>query len=366
MDYYDFGLAGGLAAAGVDVVLHTCDETGAPPNEGYEVRFTYRAIYGDSPVWLRGLRYFRGSVTAVLSAVFERRRIVHLHLFHVGIPEFFNMCLARLLGRKIIITAHDVESFVNFLEKPVLRRFVYRISHAVIAHNSISREELIEKIGVDDDKIHIIRHGNFLDVIAPLPDATESRRRLGVPENSRVILYFGQIKQVKGVDILLRAMPRVISRFPNAVLLSGGKPWKMDFSGCQAIIDELGIGKHCIMHMRFIGPAELPYFFAAADVVVLPYRRIYQSGVVLLSMSYHKPVVVSDLPGMVEILTDGVDGYLFRRENPESLGARLCDAFSDDEARRAVAEAGYRRVRDHYDWGRTGRETRELYEEVLK
>lgn len=366
MDYYDFGLAGGLAAAGVDVVLHTCDETREPPGGGYEMRYTYRAIYGEAPAWLRGLRYFRGSVAAMLSAVIEGRRIVHLHMFHVSVPEFFNVCLARLLRRKVIITAHDVESFVRSLERPLLRRFVYRLSNAVIAHNRISRKELVENVGVDDGKTHIIRHGNFLDVVDPLPDAIEARRRLGVPEHARVILYFGQIKQVKGVDILLRALPRVIERFPDAVLLLGGKPWKMNFSEYQKIIDDLGIGAHCIKHMRFIGPDNLPYFFAASDIVVLPYRRIYQSGVVLLSMTYRKPVIAADLPGMVEIFTDGVDGYLFKREDPEALGQRLCEAFEDDAARAAVAEAGFRRVRDHYDWNHTGRATRRLYEEVLR
>ena len=365
MDYYDFGLAGGLAGAGIDVVLHTCDETRKPPNDGYEVRYSYRGIYGEAPAWLRGLRYFRGSLVAVLSAVRERRRIVHLHMFHVSVPEFFNVCLARLFGRRVVITAHDVRSFVRSLEKPTLRSVVYRLADAVVAHNRVSREELVEKIGVDDGKIRIIRHGNFLDVVAPLPDAAESRRRLGVPEKGRVILYFGQIKQVKGVDILLRAMPQVVSRYPDTHLLIGGKPWKMDFSEYQAIIDELGIGSHCIKHMRFIGPDWLPYFFAAADMVVLPYRRIYQSGVVLLSMSYRKPVIAADLPGMIEIITDGVDGYLFKSEDPAALGARLCDALEDDAARIEVGEAGYRRVRDHYDWARTGRQTRELYEEVL-
>lgn len=366
MDYYDFGLAGGLAAAGVDVVLYTCDETRRPPNPGYAVRYSYRGIYGDSPAWLRGLRYFRGTMTAMLSSVREGRKVVHLHLFHVGMPEFFNVCVARLFGRRVIITAHDVRSFVRSLEKPTLRNLVYRFADAVVAHNRISQQELIEQIGVDDGKIRLIRHGNFLDVVSPLPDAAQSRRRLGVPEQARVILYFGQIKQVKGVDILLRAMPKVIERYPNAVLLLGGKPWKMDFSEYQKIIDDLDIGAHCIKHMRFIGPSDLPDFFAASDAVVLPYRRIYQSGVVLLSMSYRKPVIAADLPGMVELITDGVDGYLFRQDDPDSLSRRLCDAFADDEARAEVAEAGFRRVRDHYDWNHTGRKTRRLYEEVLR
>ncbi|MGH8426812.1 MAG: glycosyltransferase family 4 protein [Gammaproteobacteria bacterium] len=365
MDYYDFGLARGLAAAGVDVILHTCDETEIPVGATFEVRHTYRGIYGEAPKWRRALNYIRGSFVALMSSVKEKRRVVHFHLFHIGVPELVNVAAARLLGRRVVITAHDVESFVGSLESPWMRRLVYRLAHGVIAHNGVSKHELLQHVGVEERKIRQIRHGNFLGVVPDLPDAELARDRCGVPRNARVILYFGQIKEVKGVDILLRAMPGVVAQFPDAVLLLAGKTWKTDFSYYQGLIDELGIAPSCVVHHRFIPPEELPDFFASADVIALPYRRIYQSGVILLSMSYGKAVVASDLPGFTEVLEDGVSGYVFKRENSDSLCEQLCLALADRNVRENMGTAALKRVVDHYDWDHSGRDTARLYEEIL-
>lgn len=364
MDYYDFGLARGLAVAGADVVLHTCDETQAPPDSTFEVRRTYRHIYGTDPVWIRGLRFLFGSLRALISSVFEGRRIVHFHFFHIGYPELLNISIARLLGRKIVITAHDVESFVESLENPRLRRYVYRSASGVIAHNNVSKKELVEQVGVKPERIHIIRHGNYLGLVPALIGTEEARSHFGIQKNAHVILYFGQIKDVKGLDILLNAMPEVIARYPDAMLLIGGKPWKTDFTGYEALIENLGIGAACVKRIRYILPEEVSLFFSAADVVVLPYRRIYQSGVVLKAMSYGKAVVVPDLPGMTELVNDDITGYIFKTGDPGSLAERLCSAFDSEERRKAIATAGHDLVSRQYNWERTGMETIELYREI--
>lgn len=366
MYYYDFGLARGLSGAGVDVVLHTCDETRIPDDAEYEVRCSYRKIYGDAPRALRGMRFLAGSLTAIFSTIPEKRRIIHFHFFHVGLPELLNFALAKLLGRKVVITAHDVSSFVDALERKRIRNFVYRKADMVVAHNEISRKELIEHVGVSDSRIRIVRHGNYLGLIPDLPSRAESRRHCGVPENAPVILNFGMIKRdVKGVDVVLRAMPGVLKRFPDAKLLIAGKPWQMDFSPYQQIIDELGIEGAVVKHIRRIEDEEVGHFFGSADVVVLPYRRIYQSGVILKTMTYGKAVVVSDLPGFLETVEDNVTGYVFKSGDSNSLAERLCDALADEAKRASVAEAGARHVRERYDWDQTGRETARLYEEIL-
>lgn len=366
MDYYDFGLARGLAAAGADVVLHTCDETQKPANANFRVRYSYRKIYGDSARAVRGLRFLCGTIAVLVSALLERRKVTHFHLFHAGVPELVNITLAKLFGRKIVITGHDVSSFVDSLEKPRIRKLVYRMADLVIAHNQISKSELIEKVDISESKIQIVRHGNYLGLVPELPPQAEARQRFGIREDAPTVLYFGQIKKdVKGVDVLLRAMPFVLRRLPDAKLLIAGKPWKMDFSPYQQIIDELGLEQSCVKQVRYIEPEEVGYFFSAADVVALPYRRIYQSGVILKAMTYGKAVVVSDLPGFLEVVEDGRTGFVFKSDDPESLGERLCAALGDDAKRDEVAKAGARHVFERFDWDQTGRETLGLYRRIL-
>lgn len=361
MDYYDFGLCGGLAAAGVDVVLHTCDETSFPDSVGFAVRHTYANIFGKAAAWRRGLHFVTGSFAAVLSAVREKRSIVHLHFFHVGVLSLMNVLLARIAGRRVVITAHDVESFVSSLEVPFMSRIAYRLAHRIIAHNSISKNELMARLRVPEEKIAVIPHGNYLHALRPLPPVEVARERLGIPAHAKLLLFFGQIKDVKGLDVLLNAMPSVLKYHPDTVLLIAGKPWKTDFAGYQARIDELGINDACFTHIRFIPDEDVPLYYGAADLVVLPYRRIYQSGVVLMAMSYGKAVLVSDIPGMLEVVRDQETGFVFRSGDVEDLVRKISTIFADQASVFSVAARGKRLMEEKYDWAVIGQQTKAVY-----
>ncbi len=365
MDYYDFGLCGGLAEAGVEVTLYTSDETSPSKASAYAVAFPYRRIYGKDPSWLRGLRYVSGSIRALADARLQRMRIAHFHFFHVGPLELFNVTLAKLLGLKVVITAHDVQSFVENLSVPWMVERAYRTADRIIAQSKVSAEELKTILDGDADKIDVIPHGNYLHVIGEVPSRGEARTRLGLPVTGRVLLFFGQIKEVKGLDVLLQAMPRVAQAYPDATLLIAGKEWKDNFGRYERMMEDLGIKGSCVSHIRYIPDAEVPHYYAAADVVVLPYRRIYQSGVLLMAMSYAKATVVSDLAGMTEVVTDGVEGYSFPAGDAEALADKLVGALSDPEGLRLVGERARVRARERHDWGEVGRATAACYRMTL-
>lgn len=364
MDYYDYGLCEGLAAAGVGVVLHTCDETVLHGDAAFDVRHTYRGVFGSSAAPLRGLRFLAGSIKALAHAVRENRKIVHLHYFRVGTLALLNVLLARLALRKVVITAHDVESFVSSLEVPLMSRVAYGLAHKIIAHNQISRAELISRLNVHPDKISVIPHGNYLHALRPLASRKAARELLGIPNDAKVLLFFGQIKTVKGLDILLKAMPAVLARHPDTVLLIAGKPWKTDYAEYQSLIEMLGIGHACKSHICYIHADQVAHYYGASDLVVLPYQRIYQSGVVLMAMSYGKPVMVSDLPGMVEVVTDGVDGFVFRRGDSQSLATQLNEVLAAPDLMTTVGMRGRVVVEKRYGWNAIGRDTANLYADI--
>lgn len=361
MDYYDFGLCGGLAAAGVDVVLHTCNETAIPDYVEFEVRHTYSNIFGKTAASRRGLRFVYGSARAIFATVREKREIVHLHFFHVSVLALMNVLVARLARRKVVITAHDVESFVSSLEVPFMSRTAYRLAHCVIAHNHISKDELMARLKVRENMIAVVPHGNYLHALRPMPPAEVARARLGIHSNAKVLLFFGQIKEVKGLDILLNAMPSVLQHHPNAVLLIAGKPWKTNFADYQARIDELGINNACFTHIRYIPDEDVPLYYSAADLVILPYRRIYQSGVVLMAMSYGKAVLVSDIPGMLEVVQDEDSGFVFRSGDVGDLSLKICTILSEEPLVENVAKRGRELMAEKYDWTVIGQQTKEIY-----
>ena len=365
MDYYDSGLCGGLSIAGVDVVLHTSDFLTKNGVNNFDVRPSFRGVYRGKSKLKKGFLFLKGSLVSLISAVLESRKIVHFHLFNVGVTSAFNIFLAKLLLRKIVITAHDVESFVSEVEMPLLSKVVYRLADRVIAHNVISKTELLRCMKIPESKIKIISSGNYIEIAKGAPSREVSRGLLNINPTSKVILFFGQIKEVKGLELLLKALPGVIKAHPEATLLIAGRPWKTTFSKYQKLIDELAISEACIIHLRFIPDNELPWYYAASDIVALPYKRIYQSAVVLMAMSFGRAVIVSDLPGMMEIVSAPHVGRVFESGNSKALEDQLISALADNATRTDHARNGLLHMKEKYSWELIGVSTSELYSEIL-
>lgn len=363
--YYDFGLARGLLAAGCQVSLYTCDETANPEISGLGFCPFYRGIYGRGPRWLRMLRFVTGTFAVLRNAVIRHEVICHYQVFNDLIPELVVIALAKLARRRIVLTVHDVSALAGPVTwKRKITGWVYRQADGVIAHNAVSVREL-ESIRVPSQMIRVIAHGHYLDSMQTLPSVAEARRTLGIDPGAKVILFFGQIKEVKGLDLLIEALPEVAREVPNVVLLIAGRPWKTEFARYDALIDSAGVRSKCHLHIGFIPDDEVATYYAGADVVALPYRRIYQSGVLMMAMTYGRAVVVSDLPGMTEIVSDGVNGYVFSQGSSGFLAKTLIRALRNDTERAEIAARSLEYVRQEHDWNRIGAQTAQLFRSVV-
>jgi glycosyltransferase involved in cell wall biosynthesis len=366
MNFYDFSLCQSIVRAGAQATLYTCDKTAVNGDEGFPVERAYRRIYGTGQGWVRGLRFVWGSLRALAGARWSGHRVAHFHFFHVGPLELFNVLLARSLGLRVVITAHDVEAFKEGISVPLFVRWVYHAARRVIAHSQVAKRELMQELGVAEGKIDVIAHGNYVASIPAGITREISRAHFGIPSDKRVLVFFGQIKDVKGLEVLLEGFALAMQKDPSLHLLIGGRVWKTDFSKYQAIIDRLGLAPFCSLHIRYIPDGEVPYFYRCADLVVLPYLRIYQSGVVLLAMSYGSPVLVSDIEGLLEAVDDEQTGFAFRSRDPGHLAQRLGDIFRVPGRAAEIAQAGLRRVTLHNDWGRLGEQSLLCYRRALQ
>jgi D-inositol-3-phosphate glycosyltransferase len=366
MNFYDFSLCQGIVKAGACATLFTCDKTVVSGNEGFAVKRPYRGIYGKSKAWVRGLHFLSGSLSALPTARLSGHRVAHFHFFHVGSLELFNVLLARCLGMRVVITAHDVEAFKEGLSVPLFVHLAYRAARRVIAHSQVAKRELMQGLGIAPQKIDVIAHGNYLASIPAGITREMSRAHFGIASDKRVLVFFGQIKDVKGLDVLLEGFALALQKDPSLHLLIGGRVWKTDFSKYQDIIDRHGLAPSCSLHIRYIPDDEVAYFYRCADLVVLPYLRIYQSGVVLLAMSYGSPVLVSNIEGMLEAVDDGRTGFVFRGRDPGHLAQRLGEIFSVPGRASEIAQAGLRRVTDRNDWSRLGEQSLACYRRALQ
>jgi glycosyltransferase involved in cell wall biosynthesis len=152
----------------------------------------------------------------------------------------------------------------------------------------------------------------------------EARQALGVPLNALLILNFGFVRPYKGVPVLIEAMRALDA---PAHLLIAGEFWNAE-AETRAQIDALGLRDRVTLHNRYVPNEQIEAYFAAADVVALPYLSGNVSAVLTLAVNYGVPAVVSDIGGFADTVRDGVNGLVVRAGDSTALGAALRRYFA--------------------------------------
>jgi D-inositol-3-phosphate glycosyltransferase len=172
-----------------------------------------------------------------------------------------------------------------------------------------------------------------------------ARARCGLTGD--VLLFFGFVRHYKGLDILIDALPAVLSQRKLTLVVAG------EFYEPAGPIEEkiraLGIGAHVRLENRYVPDEEVGALVAAADVVVLPYRSATQSGVVLVAYAGGCPVISTRVGGLPEVVEDGVTGYLVPPEDPQALADAILRFFA--AGGRATFAPAVKRAAERYTWG---------------
>jgi glycosyltransferase involved in cell wall biosynthesis len=172
------------------------------------------------------------------------------------------------------------------------------------------------------------------------------------------------IKKVKGLDVLLKAFQDIVLEFPEIILLVAGKPWHDKFDEYQYLIDEYNLTNNVILHTKFISENQVSLYYSSCDLVVLPYTKIYQSGVLMMALSYERPVLVSDLSPLEELITNNVNGFTFQTENSADLSKRLKKILFDKENLDRVTKNGVELISSKYNWNKIGRLSKKMYQDL--
>lgn len=360
MDFSNHALCSALAAEGWMPLLLT-SQAMKYTAASYTTWEVYRGVFGAAPKWRRGIRH----VVATVSGLYRARRmgvkVAHFHVFHVGLLQYFGLLLGRLLGMRIVLSAHDVGSF-RAGESHRILTLSYRASDAIIAHSDRGRIMLTDTFGVPGSKVFAVPLGNYEGFLPPLPNDTASKRSFGFNADDFVVLFFGQIKRVKRLDLLLAAT--ALARRNGAAkirLLVAGSAADSDMDALRRLIEDEGLVDIVQLHACYIGNEDLPRYFAAADLCALPYDNIFQSGVILLAMSNDVPVLTSDIPGMLEIVEHGRTGLTFRAGDVEDLADRLIEASRGSWDMISLAEGARDVVRTRHGWANCARISIDAY-----
>jgi glycosyltransferase involved in cell wall biosynthesis len=198
------------------------------------------------------------------------------------------------------------------------------------------------------------------DNYGALTEREEALQQLGLPQDQRYLLFFGFIRTYKGLDLLLKAMAQPQVKALGVKLIVAGEFYDEETS-YRAIVEQEGLRDSVIFRSDYIPNEEVRYYFGAADLVVQPYKTATQSGISQLAFHFQKPMVVTRVGGLPEIVDHGKEGYVVDVK-PEAIAEAIADFYQNE--RQADMEAAVKQGQARYSWSNLVQGIRELYNTI--
>lgn len=267
--------------------------------------------------------------------------------------------LVRSNGYTRVVTIFDnvVPHERRFGDRLLTKFFVKSIDGALVMTKAVEKD--LREFSADMPCV-ISPHPLFDNYSVPVSRA-EAIVRLKLCPADRFMLFFGFIRGYKGLDLLLKAMAEQCIRDLGVKLIVAGEFYE-DEKPYFDLIHSLGLGDRIFFHSHFISDEEVKYYFSAASLVVQPYRSATQSGVTQVAYHFNKPMIVTNVGGLAEIVPDGLCGYVVEPE-PEAIADAICRFFAGDEER---FTPGIEEQKKLYSWDRLTEAIRSLAREVQK
>jgi glycosyltransferase involved in cell wall biosynthesis len=338
---YLFGLTMELLAHRAVVDLIGSDQLDGP--EFHEkLGLTFLNLRGDqrSEVTLlkKAFRVLKYYWRLICYAATAKPRIFHI-LWNNKFETFDRTLLMlyyKFLGKKIVLTAHNVNAGRRDARDSRFNRLTlriqYRLADQVFVHTEKMKKELIEEFEVLETHITVIPYGINNAVPNSGVSPSEAKRRLGLRYDQKTILFFGHIRPYKGLEYLIAAFQRLRTHGDDYRLLIAGRPQdggKYWSTILETIREDVQLGR-ILVRADFITDDAIEIYFKAADVLALPYRHIYQSGVLFLGYSFGLPALVADVGSLKDEIIHGQTGFVFRPEDPDDLAFTIERYFASD------------------------------------
>ncbi len=336
---YAIGIAQALSNRSIEVDFIGSDELDCPEIKELE-HVKFMNLRGDQsenrPFIQKAFRlaiyYFR----LVKYAAFSKAP--NFHILWNNKFEWFDRTLLmfyyRIIGKKIFMTAHNINKAKRDGHDSIFNRWTlwcqYRSCHHIFVHTRKMQDELLRDFGVGFDRSSVIPFGINDTIPKSGMKQSQARLQLNINQDEKTILFFGQIAPYKGLKYLVHAFKKLIQVDPSYSLLIAGKVKQGHEAYWNAIENDLEdtvLKGRVSQHIGFIPDSEVEKFFVAADVVVLPYLEIFQSGVPFLAYSFGLPVIATDVGSIKEDVIEGTTGMICKPLNSTDLAGTITSYF---------------------------------------
>lgn len=376
-----YNMARHLVKSGIEVTVVAPHEQGTLYSETTDGIVVHRFIYMVPPHWqklcygtgiLANIRQSRWVIlqtpllllAALIKTWTSCAQCDVLHAYW-SLPGLIAVVVGQLRGQPVILTTFGVEVFIHNRLNRLLNAWVLRRANAVIAISQYTRRRLQE---IDSPRMcEVIPFGVDLEVES-IPEAeTKLRRRLGIPDGTKVVFALGRLVKRKGFDYLIQAMAQVMCHTPACLIIGGSGPCQEELL-TQATTLNL---QDVVYLPGFIPAKDLPLFYQGCHVFVLPSIEDAAGeteglGMVLLEAQvYEKPIIGSDIGGIPDIIEDGKNGFLVESGDVEVLAERIITLLTNEALAWQMGLAGRERLERLFSWERVTSRVLETYKTVL-
>ncbi len=253
----------------------------------------------------------------------------------------------------LVTTIHDVEPHLGYkrFDKDVAKRLHIRYSQALIVHGERERQrlqQLLDSLNVKK-KCYVIHHGEY-----------SFYKKLGRKdiEETNSVLFFGQIAPYKGLEYLIKAAPLICEKLPDVKIIIAGKGNISKYANLMEDINDFEI------HNEFIPEEKVAELFQRSKVVVLPYIEGSQTGIIPIAYSFRRPVVVTDVGSIPEVVDNGKTGFIVPPKDHKALAEAIVYLLQNDKLRKEMGENAYIKTKQELSWDKIAQKTIEVYKEV--
>jgi len=288
---------------------------------------------------------------SLMYRLYQKIKSINADKVHIqGTYPWFFLFIPWRQKMNIISTVHDVNPHLgeNNIMGNIDNGIIYLLSKQIIVHSYRLKEEYAKKYSVNNKKIYVIPHGVFLS----------KKQRKIQRKNYNWILFFGRIREYKGLEYLIKSEPLINKKIKNFKIVIAGDGGY--FKKCEKFIKNK---KNFIIYNKQISDEVRSELFEKCSLVVLPYIGASQSGIIPIVYDFKKPVISTNVGALPDVVIDGKTGFLVEPRNVKQLAEKIIWMLKHPKERKQMGINGYKFSKKELSWNKIAKMTIEAYED---